>query len=82
MINHKKRHRIDYWVNIENTEGKNSGNHTQQVPAQAARCDRTLSDGTQIKPDKYWWVVGARRWLRSSTKIVYTCMTSLFIYEY
>ena len=70
----------DYWVDLVNGE-EDIIWQSQLVPALSVIFDGTLSDGTHIQPDEYWWAVGAVRQLGSYTQTVYGYLMSISIEE-
>jgi len=71
---------IDYWVDLVRGEEEKVW-QSQLMSAQSTPFDGTLSDGSHIQPDEYWWAVGARRWLGDYPQAVYTYLTSISVEE-
>jgi len=68
----------DYWLDLIRGEEENVW-QSQLVTAQQVAFDGTLTDGTHIQPDEYWWAVGARSRLGTYQQIVYTYLINVSI---
>ena len=70
---------VAYWVDLARGEELAVVWQSPLVETPRVTWDGTLSDGSHVPPDTYWWGIGARRDLDGYEMTVYGYLTALFI---